>query len=311
LTITDQGEDEIGRLLTFLGAVRDGLPHEDGNYLMVRIGDNLTRSDVQRMMSALSSGERASLMAQALASVDGEPATLKAISEVAVSNPAASRAAAAVINLTQMSAALKDLRRLVDANASEHELQRHLTRHPWLFGSEYSERLPDRKWTRDEQQDFMLRRTIDGYIELIEIKTTLSGADLFRLDRSHSTYVPCAQLTAAQSQVENYLERIDADRYAIQARDREDPNKIRAKLIIGRDGNDAQQAALRRHNGHIHRIEIITFDQLIRVGERVIQNLQGVVSPLSKKPETTRPRMCSPVPGQPPLSPSAFDDVPF
>jgi hypothetical protein len=39
-----------------------------------------------------------------------------------------------------------------------------------MFGSEYSERLENRVLTRGSQQDFVLRRTSDGYIELEEIK---------------------------------------------------------------------------------------------------------------------------------------------
>ncbi len=47
-----------------------------------------------------------------------------------------------------------------------------------MFGSEYSELLDRRRITRDEQADFLLRRTTDGYIELIEIKTPLRGQPL-------------------------------------------------------------------------------------------------------------------------------------
>ena len=45
-----------------------------------------------------------------------------------------------------------------------------------MLGSEYSELLDRRTWTRDDNVDFMLRRTADNYLEVIEIKTPLGGA---------------------------------------------------------------------------------------------------------------------------------------
>ena len=71
-------------------------------------------------------------------------------------------------------------------------------------------------------------------------------------------------------QVLNYIEKIDRERDSIISKDDCDPLKIRAKIIIGRDGEKTQQDALRSLNSHLHRIEIITFDQLLRIAERVL-----------------------------------------
>lgn len=46
--------------------------------------------------------------------------------------------------------------------------------------------------------------------------------------------------------------------------------KIRARIIAGRNGDQKHQAALRNFNAHLHRIEIITYDQLIKIAERVL-----------------------------------------
>jgi hypothetical protein len=75
---------------------------------------------------------------------------------------------------------------------------------------------------------------------------------------------------------------LDADRYAIKARDGEDPLKIRAKVIIGRDGDENQKRALRRLNGHLHRIEILTFDQLLRIARNVLSYLESAVRPVAE-----------------------------
>lgn len=67
----------------------------------------------------------------------------------------------------------------------------------------------------------------------------------------------------------NYIEKFDASPYEIKYRDGEKVSKVRAKVIIGCDGDDGQRQALHRLNGHLHRLEVLTFDQLLRIAERV------------------------------------------
>lgn len=90
-----------------------------------------------------------------------------------------------------------------------------------------------------------------------------------------------AELSKVIGQVEKYLEKLDAARNSILANDHEDTAKVRAKVIIGRDGDEHQRQALRRFNGHLHRIEILTFDQLPRIARRVLQYLENAMNPPS------------------------------
>jgi hypothetical protein len=115
----------------------------------------------------------------------------------------------------------------------------------------------------------MLRRTADNYLEVVEIKTPLKEP-LFRHDPSHDSYAPGSALSLAIGQVVNYIDAIERNRDGIIAKDGCDPSKIRARIIIGSDGDLNQQAALRNLNGHLHRIEVITFDQLLRIADRVL-----------------------------------------
>src|SRR5262249_37550171 len=121
-------------------------------------------------------------------------------------------------------------------------------------------------------------RTTDNYIELIEIKTPLKGKPLFLFDSSHNSYYTSSELSKALGQVENYIEKLDQERNTILANDQEDTSKIRAKIILGRDGDKSQQQALRRFNGHLHRIEVLTFDQLLRIAQRVLDYLEGILN---------------------------------
>lgn len=165
---------------------------------------------------------------------------------------------------------LDEFKELVaNATSNETQLQHLLQDNPWLFGSEYSELLDRRSWTRDDRLDFMLRRTVDGYLEIVEIKTPFTDS-LFRYDRSHDSYFPSAELSKVIGQVMRYIEEIERDRNSIIAHDGYDPLKVRARIIIGQNGSTEEQKALRNFNAHLTQIEIITFDQLINIGKRVL-----------------------------------------
>ena len=138
-----------------------------------------------------------------------------------------------------------------------------------LFGSEYSELINKRSWTRDDRLDFMLRRTVDGYLEIIEIKTPIEDP-LFRYDSSHDNYYSSAVLSKTIGQVMRYIEEIERDRNSILARDGYDPLKIRARIILGRDGDEPLKKALHNLNAHLIQIEVVTFDQLVKIGEQVL-----------------------------------------
>lgn len=172
-----------------------------------------------------------------------------------------------VVHHRQMYSKLKDL--VNSSDSEEKKFQDLLSENPWMFGSEYSELLDRRKWTRDNNLDFMLRRTSDNYLEIVEIKTPFNDP-LFLHDTSHDSYYPSAKLSPVLGQVVHYIAEVERNRDAIISKDGDDPLKIRAFVIVGRDGTSAQQEALRNFNAHLLRVEIVTFDQLTRITERVL-----------------------------------------
>jgi hypothetical protein len=165
--------------------------------------------------------------------------------------------------------AIERLEQLIKEDALEKDFQKLLEDNPWIFGSEYSELLKRRIWVRDQQQDFMCKRTTDGFLEVIEIKRPLNDRNLFSWDDSHKTFYPGNELSKSIGQVINYLATLDSDRDRIRSNDGEDTNKIRVKLVIGRDRDERQVESLRNLNSHINRIEIVTFDQLLKIAKRV------------------------------------------
>ena len=218
------------------------------------LGDSDRVSVAVRMLELLGDST-ADELAAAVQHVDGEVVAMLATAST----------------LADYRRALAALSELVHANATEPTLQAQLEKMPWVFGSEYSAREDRRTWVRDQQTDFMMRRTTDNHIELIEIKRAFED-DLFADDPSHrGSLYPRPELAKVLGQVMNYLEQIDAKRVHIEADDHVPALKVRAKIIIGRDSADGrQQLALRRLNGHLHRIEVLTYDQLLRIGERTL-----------------------------------------
>lgn len=283
ISLSNEGEDEIQKLLDFLLTVRSGaIPNKSSEFVaVVAPAEGTSGEALQILIRDLASSGQFNVLAEILKTATKDRALFELLIERVSMQPQLFAEAAAALNLATYRNAVGQLQALIGTEepVRESEFQDLLGENPWMFGSEYSELLDRRRWTRDEQQDFVLRRTTDGYIELIEIKTPLEGADLFRFDSSHDSHYASAELSKVVGQVEKYIEELDADRHKIRAKDGEDTCKIRAKIIIGRDGDEGQQQALRRYNGHLHRIEVLTFDQLLRIAQHVLNYLERALVP--------------------------------
>ena len=282
ISLSGGDSDELQRIIDFIRANREGaVPAETNDFLVVRAPDDeLNLAALGNLLNDLQAGQKVDVLVEVLENAASSPGILHALLERAAADPKLFAEAAAALNLATYRAAVNSLRQLIDdPRAREQDFQRLLEENPWMFGSEYSERLDNRNLTRDEQHDFVMRLTTDNYLELIEIKKPLNGHDLFVYDRSHDCYYQSAEVSKVVGQVQHYLEKLDSERYTVIARDREDPFKVRAKIIIGRDGNKDQCRTLRLLNAHLHRIEIVTFDQLLRIADSVLSYLESAIRP--------------------------------
>ncbi|HSK73941.1 MAG TPA: Shedu immune nuclease family protein [Pyrinomonadaceae bacterium] len=277
---TSEGDDEIQKLTDFLVAIQSGATAEvESDYMIVPTPQGTDKDALQKLVNDLSYVNKVDVLTDIIEFAAKDEAMFQMLVERVAEQPALFADAAAALNLVSYKNAVQKLTDLMNKSQSESDFQNLLEEHPWMFGSEYSELLDRRRWTRDEQQDFVVRRTTDGFIELIEIKTPLNSKNLFNYDASHSTYYPSAELSKVLGQVQHYIDKLDADRNSILAYDKEDTAKIRAKIIVGRDNDEEQCRALRRLNGHLFRIEIITFDQLLRIAENVLNYLESILKP--------------------------------
>jgi Domain of unknown function (DUF4263) len=265
--------DEIATLYKFLKVALEGqLSTLSGD---VHIIGTEQYNQLQRFLEELPklpSVDKLEIVKTLLGQLDGSPGEINEyVSVFKNGNPLALKNIAAAARMVEYKNAFEVLQKYVaECCSSEQTIQDHLRANPWMFGSEYSELIPRRTWTRDDQVDYMLRRTVDGYLEIVEIKTPFKEP-LFIYDKSHDSYYPSAKLTPVLGQVIRYVEEVDRNRDSIIAKDNFDTLKIRARIIVGRDGDTEERKALRNFNHHIHGIEVITFDQLVRIANRVLE----------------------------------------
>lgn len=265
--------DEIDRLYTFLHVLKQGsLAAAKGDLHLIRSEDYARLESLLGALPNLAASDKIQLIRTILDQLEGSPTFAADFVAAFEDSPRGTLAhIATAARFLAYRDAYKQLQELVqDSSTPESKFQQHLSDNLWMFGSEYSELLTRRTWTRDDNLDYMLRRTVDGYLEIIEIKTAFSDR-LFIHDPSHNSYYPSAKLSPVLGQVIRYIEQVERKRDSILADDKVDTLKIRARVIVGLDGDAGQQAALRNLNAHLHGIEIITYDQLLRIASRVLQ----------------------------------------
>lgn len=280
VSLESDGEDELARLMTLLQTAQSNdLPTTSGEYRVVPEREFDRLRDLLSSVRASDAPRRFRLLQAILSSIEASPVAVDDWARIFDGgSERVVRAVSTASRMVEYRRAFSSLAALVeDPAASEGDFQRVLSANAWMFGSEYSELLARRTWTRDDRLDFMLRRTVDGYLEIVEIKTPIAQP-LFRYDQSHDSYAPSAPLATVVGQVIRYIEEVERARDTILAKDGLDTLKARARIIIGRDGDAEQQRALRNFNGHLHRIEVITFDQLLRIAGRVIEVFEEATS---------------------------------
>jgi hypothetical protein len=273
IRLEGRGPDEIARLYTFLEAsLKDKFKSKgSGDLHLIRADDYAKLEQLLRTLPNLATSDKLELVKNLLMQMDGAESTIREfVAAFEGSSEQTLRHIAVASRLVEYKAALSELKKLVrDPGTKEGEFQKHLGRNAWMFGSEYSELLSRRTWTRDDRLDYMLRRTVDNYLEIVEIKTAFDES-LFILDRDRGVYYQSAKLSTVLGQVMRYIEEVERDRDSILAKDEIDTLKIRARVIVGKNHSPGEQAALRNLNAHLHRVEVITFDQLIRIAERIL-----------------------------------------
>jgi len=173
--------------------------------------------------------------------------------------------------------ALQQLRRYIAENAREQKFQTLFVSHPWMLGARYTRLVQRRDWTERHIVD-LLFQTEDQYFELVELKRSRPQNGCFKTNRERT--IVSAPVNDAMNQAAHYLAEIEARRDNLLRNYGVDLFKLRARVVIGyiQTGHQSemeQREALRMYNSHLNRITVISYDEVERICERVIESQFG------------------------------------
>ncbi len=163
------------------------------------------------------------------------------------------------------------------AGQPEKIFQNWIEENLWIFGVEYYKkhnwRIIDNTPDNSSEADLVME-TVDGFIDLIELKRPKLKSSLFIFDSEHKSYYPSSELSKPIGQCLLYLKKLDEQKNKIENDRNTKVLKPRIKLIIGRnnDFGDDEKKALKMLNSNLHQIEIITYDDLLKNGEIIISH---------------------------------------
>ncbi len=182
-----------------------------------------------------------------------------------------------LLNLEDAGNIVEDIKSIEDLNKykagqPEKIFQNWIDENLWVFGVEYYKKhnwriiddTPDNKSEAD-----LVMETVDGFIDLIELKRPKIKNPFFIFDKDHKAYYPSSELSKSIGQCLLYLKKLDEQKNKIEDSKETKVLKPRIKLIIGRnkDFGDEEKKALKMLNSNLHQIEIITYDDLLKNGE--------------------------------------------
>lgn len=122
----------------------------------------------------------------------------------------------------------------------------------------------------------LLMESMDGFLDLIELKRPKLKSGIFNYDDSHKSYYPSTDLSKVIGQCLFYLQRMDDYKLNLEKEHKVKILRPRIKIILGRtnDFNDHQFEALRMLNSDLNHIQIISYDYLLSCGEKIILNYE-------------------------------------
>lgn len=141
----------------------------------------------------------------------------------------------------------------------------------WVFGVEYLRRHDARKIGMFNEGD-LLMESMDGFLDLIELKRPGQGCNIFNYDNSHKCHYPSSDLSKTIGQCLCYLQVLDNYKPNLEREYKVKVLRPRIKIILGRTNNfkDDQFEALRMLNSNLNHIQIISYDYLISCGRKIL-----------------------------------------
>lgn len=238
---------------------------EDGNYLLLKVSDGT--ADLGHHDPAL--------VANALTQVLAQEDIVEHLKEADLSRELAHSLRGA-IRLKEMRSAVSELRDSLEKGITdEQHYQGWCNSHSWAFGNAYVVNDEIRSISASDNIDMLLPTVIAGYRDLVELKRP--DMEVLRHDTGHRNYYWSADVSKAIGQCHRYLDilnEVAADGL------RDHPEIVayhpRAIIVIGRSNNwdGYKLRALHGLNHRLSSVTVMTYDQLLAQGERLLQIVQ-------------------------------------
>jgi hypothetical protein len=277
------GEEAARKLLDTLQAhLKVAESGEDGSYLVIRVSEGTAQ---------LSSHDPAKV-AQALTRVLGQPEIVEHLENTELSTELIT-ALRGAIRLGEMRKAVAKLREhLVSGESDERVYQAWCENHSWAFGNAYVVSNLVRDISTGDRLDLLLPTVIAGYRDIVELKRPDMRVVLF--DDTHRNYYFSADVAKAIGQCHRYLDVL----HEVAANGLRDHPEIvayhpRAIIVIGRshDWDESKLRALHGLNRRLSGVMVMTYDQLLAHGERLVDMLSPKQDPQLESPDEDGPAL--------------------
>lgn len=237
---------------------------EDGAYLVVRVAEGTAAMGTHDPVE----------VASALVKVLSQEEIAKHVqgSELGTELVSALRGA---IRFNEMRSAVAQLREhLENGEAAEEKYQAWCDKHSWAFGNAYVMKDDVRQISTGDTLDILLPTVIAGYRDIVELKRPDMRVLLY--DTEHRSYYFSAEVSKAIGQCHRYL---DVLHEMAAAGLRDHPEIVayhpRAIITIGRSctWTEGELRALHGLNRRLSGVTVMTYDQLLAQGERLVEML--------------------------------------
>jgi hypothetical protein len=179
------------------------------------------------------------------------------------------------IRLREMKSAVASLRQnLAEGENNELIYQTWCKKHSWAFGNAYVLTDDVRELTPSDQVDLLMPSVITGFRDIVELKRP--DAQVLYYDQPRRSHYFGAEVSKAIGQVHRYLDIL----HEVGAKGIRDHPEIvayhpRAIIVIGRSHSwqEGERRALQGLNSRLNGITVMTYDQLLAQGERLVELL--------------------------------------
>lgn len=192
-----------------------------------------------------------------------------------------------VIRLQEMRSAVATLRtHLEQGEGREQIYQDWCKAHSWAFGNAYVMSDDVREISPGDHLDLLMPTVISGYRDIVELKRP--DVDVLLYDSTHRNYYFSSEVSKAVGQVHRYM---DVLHEVATAGLRDHPELIayhpRSIVVVGRSAGWPQDKlrALHGLNHRLNGITVMTYDQLLGQGERLIEMLGSEQTELFRESE--------------------------